>query len=355
MKKRYPNYLGRMKEIEEKISIQDKEVLENYKKFCALSSGKEKTEQRLRYALQFLDIAETSYHEFNKDIIENIYNLIKETSREVGGKNEVIKQLKFFIIWLKDDPSLIKNLKTLQQRKGFNTQKLNPNSLITPEEIEALIRACENNPKKIAMITLQTELGLRPHELLNLKWSDINFNDNETGEIKIYASKTRDTRILPFINSMHALINWKKFYHYPEPKNNDLIFPHPLIRQQKLYRTYLSQLYLALCKKAGIRHIYPYLARHTKLTEINKKLPSKVASAYGGHSEKTACIYTHLNDADIREIVLKELYKQKEVSPQDKRKISDLRQEIDRLKFEGLEFKKMLITLKQEISKIKDL
>lgn len=321
MKELYPDYHNRMHEIEARVSKEDNDILENYMKFCSLSSGKEKTQQRKRYALQFLDIAETSYKNFNREIIENIYRLIKDTDREITGKNEVIKQLKFFIRWLKDDENLLKGIKLITQIKGYNTKKINPGTLPTKEEIEQLISACKNDHKKIAMISLQTELGLRPHELLGLKWKDITI-EGDVGEIKIYSNKTRETRVVPFKDSVIHLLRWKESYHYSNLKPNDLVFPHPFIRNKQLYRTYLSTLYRNLCLKMGMRNLYPYLFRHRRMTEANKKMPSKVAAAYGGHSEKTASRYTHLSEADIREVVLKQLYDIKEPDIKTKKELT---------------------------------
>ena len=314
MKKEYPNYLGKMREIENNIKEEDNNVLKEYMDFCLLSSGKEKTEQRKRYALQFLDIAEVPYNNFNREIIEHIYKLIKDTDREICGKNEVIKQLKFFIKWKFDvekDSKILKNINVIPQRKGYNTSKLNPSSLVTKEEINKLITAAGKDWKKVSMVSLQTELGLRPQELLNLKWGDIKIVEG-IGEAKIFSSKTKDTRVLPFKVSVNPLIKWKNVYPFPDIKNNDFIFPSLYSRKKPLYRTYLSQLYRKLSREAGIRLIYPYLARHTKMSEVNKKCPSKIAAAYGGHGEKTAFMYTHLSEADIKEVILKQMYDIKE-------------------------------------------
>jgi integrase len=330
MKEVYPQYLGRMREIEESIKEEDINILEKYMEFCALSSGKEKTKQRKRYALQFLDIAETSFNNFDRKIIEHIYTLIKQTDREIIGKNEVIKQLKFFIHWLKDDENLLKGIKNIPQRRGYNTKKINPSTLPTQEEIETLISACKNDHKKIAMLSLQTELGLRPHELLALKWKDITIEE-DIGEVKVFANKTSETRILPFKTSVLPILKWKEAYHYTDLKPNDLVFPHPYIRKNQLYRTYLSSLYRQLCQRTELRNIYPYLCRHKRMTEANKKMPSKVASAYGGHSEKTASMYTHLSEADIREVVLKQLYGIKEPDIKTKK---ELTKRVDKLEKE---------------------
>jgi len=344
MKIEYPNYFQKMREIESNVSPENLEVLNEYLKFCTLSAGKEKTQQRKRYALQFLDIAEYPYKDFNRETIEHIYNLIKQTDREICGKNETIKQLKYFIRWLKDDENLLKGLKAISQRKRFNTKKINPSTLPTEEEIKELFTACMNDHKKIAMISLQTELGLRPQELLGLKWKDIT-TEGDIGEAKIFSNKTKETRVLPFKASVLHLERWKQSYHFTDIKPNDLIFPNPYLRKQQLYRTYLSSLYRQLCQRTGMRNIYPYLCRHKKMTEANKKMPSKVASAYGGHSEKTASMYTHLSEADIREVVLKQMYDIKEPDIKSKQK---LQKQIDELTKKVNEMKPIYETTTKE-------
>jgi integrase len=351
MKKEYINYLGRMKDIESSISDDNNKILQDYIRFCSLSAGKEKQEQRKRFALQFLDLAEKPFKDFNREVIQDIYLLIKNSDREISGKNEAIKNLKYFIRWLKDDENLLKGLKAIHQRKGYNTKKLNPSTLLTEDEIKALLNACKSEPKKVVMISLQTELGLRPSELLALKWKDIKIDESEgVGEVKIYSGKTRDTRVLPFKDSINVLLLWKEYYPFPNLKDNDLIFPNPLIRNKPLYRSYLSQLYRNLSRKLGMRNIYPYLARHSKLTKMNGKLPSKVAAAYGGHSEKIASVYTHLSEDDIREIVLKQIYDIKEPDTKTKKKLEE---DIEKLKLGFSEIVKYL--LKKGKIKIRDL
>lgn len=87
MKTVYPNYFGRMLEIESKISENDRIILEDYLNNCRLNTGEDKVQQRKRYVLQFLDIAETSFDNFDRKVIEHIYKLIKVTDREITGKN----------------------------------------------------------------------------------------------------------------------------------------------------------------------------------------------------------------------------------------------------------------------------
>lgn len=316
---KYSSYMNRMYILEEKLSQEDSKVLEKFMDYCRLGAGEEKVLQRRRYALQFLDIAQIPFKKFNQKIIEGIYVLIKNSDREVAGKNEAIKNLKFFVRWLKNNENLVKNLKPIPRTEGYNSRKINPNTLISDEEIEGLIRACENLKEK-CMIALQIECGLRPHELLNLKWKDIKIN-GDVGELNVYSSKTKRSRVIPFKTSLIHLNRWKQEYLYNDRTQEDYLFPNSTDRNKPHYQGFLSYLYRKLQKKTRGRHIYPYLARHTKLTQINKRVPSKVASAYGGHSEKTAQVYTHLTDSDISEVILENIYNIKEPQIQKRKEL----------------------------------
>ena len=346
MKKKYPNYLNKMHLAERKLTPEDWTILEEYLNLCRLTAGEDKVQQRRRYVIQFRDVAEVPYDKFDKKIVEAIYLLIRNSDREDVGKNEAIKNLKRFINWRFEDMNLTKNLKVINIRKGRNTKKINPSTLVTGEEVEALIRAC-NSLKEKAMVTLFIECGLRPQELLALKWDDIKI-DGDVGQLRVYSNKIKETRILPFKTCLIHVLRWKDEYQFPNRRSGDLIFPNPTDRNRKLCRTYLSDLFRRLCKRAGIRHIFPYLARHTRITQLKKELPVAVCSAYAGHSEKTSATYTHLAEDDVRQIVLEKIYNVKEPTLEERRKLEN---EIEQVKSDMLEYKKRIAELEHEKAK----
>jgi integrase len=349
MKKEYPNYLHKMHLAEKKLNTEDRRTLEEYLNFCRLTAGEDKVQQRRRYVIQFRDIAEVPYDRFDRKTVEGIYLLIKNSDREDVGKNEAIKNLKRLVNWKFKDMNLTRNLKVINIRKGRNTKKINPSTLITDKEVEALIRAC-NSLKEKAMITLFVECGLRPQELLGLKWDDIKI-DGDVGQLRVYSNKIKETRILPFKTCVIHLLRWKDEYQFPNRRAGDLVFPNPTDRNKKLFRTYLSDLFRRLCKRAGIRHIFPYLARHTRITQLKKELPIAVCSAYAGHSEKTSATYTHLTEDDVREIVLERIYDIKEPTPKESRKFE---KEIKQIRHEIMEYQERLAELEQEEAKRKE-
>ncbi|OHB50963.1 MAG: hypothetical protein A2Y10_08375 [Planctomycetes bacterium GWF2_41_51] len=307
-----------MKDIEKYLSKEDKVILEDYISFCSQNAKGDKLEQRRRYAVQFRDIAEIPFNEFkDPKIIQHIVSIIKNADREIGGKNECIKQLKFFLNWLFDDANLIKKIRTIPQPNGYNTKKLNPNTLATEEEQAALIRGAESLKHK-AMVMLLLECGMRPHELLALKWENIKFGEDK-GDIQIFSTKTNGTRVLPFKTSYIPLMRWMNEFEYQERKQGDYVFPSPKSRNKPIYRSYIATLFRKICRQQKLRNITPYLIRHTKLTLMNKVLPEKVAAKYGGHSVQTSARYTHLNDDDIKAIVLDKIYNVKEPTVEEGR------------------------------------
>jgi integrase len=306
MKKEYPSYMDKMQDLESSLSRPDKKVIDEFFSFCRLSACEYKASQYKRHLIQFIDISEVSLSKFDQQIIEGIYRIIRDSTKEVCGKNETIKTLKRFVLWKFNDANLIRNLKAIPQRKGFNTKKLNPFTLVKEEEIEGMLRSC-NTLKDKAMLTLFIELGLRPHELLALRWKDLSIFE-DVAQIRIYANKTRETRVLPFKTSLIHILRWRNEYSFINRTEQDLLFPNPQDRSKQLCKRYLDMLTRKLCKKAKIRNIFPYLIRHTTLTKINKILPGKVAAAYGGHTEKTSAVYSHLSEQDIIQVVLDKVY-----------------------------------------------
>jgi integrase len=348
MKKSYPNYQDKMYLAERKLSKEDKKKLNDYLAYCRLTAGEDKVLQRRRFVIQFRDVAQVPYKKFNKIIIEGVYLLIKNSDREIIGKNEAIKNLKRFVNWMFEDMNLTKNLKTIYLKNGVNSKKINSDTLIKDKEIEALVRACRSLKEK-AMITLCIECALRPQELLSLTWSDAKINEEEgIGDLKVYSNKIKETRVIPFKTSIIHLLRWRDEYQFVDRKQDDLIFPNPSDRNKKLCRPYLSDLFRRLCRRAGIRHIFPYLARHSKLTEIYKNCPEQVASAYAGHSANMGAVYTHLNNQDIKEKILERIYNIKEPTIEERKKFE---KEMKQMQIKFVEHQKRLVEIEKKESK----
>lgn len=100
----------------------------------------------------------------------------------------------------------------------------------------------------------------------------------------------------------------------------------------------MSMLFRSLCKRANLRPITPYLVRHSVLSSVYKKSKdSRLTAKYGGHSLKTSEVYVNLNEEDIKEIILEQIYNIKEPDIKTRRK---LEKEISELKKDNEQLKK---------------
>jgi len=375
MKNKYPNYQTTLiEDLEKPLNSREKKLLDDYLSEQRLTAGEGKVRERKRYALQFRDISEKPIYDFNEEIGKEIYKLATSTDREVAGINEVIKNIHRFFTWvierkikelkkeamtidfkkakemekiklrlkniqmiqtLTDELSEIKKLKVLSQMHGYNTRKLNSTTLPTDEEIRAILDKADGYMDK-ALISLNNEIGGRPCETSETnphppKWKSLKIIDERKGiaKIMIYTSKTGETETIPIKKCLKHLLNWKEHYFYPNRTDDDLIFPSPNDRKKPIGKQYLKTKLSRLCKKAGIRNIYPYLIRHGTLTVINTQLPSKVAAAFGRHSEKTAARYTHLSENNLMDEVIKKVYESEEIDYDTQTKLV---KEIEKLK-----------------------
>lgn len=349
MKKNIPvSYKGTIEGLESKLNSEDKKIIVDYVRHRRTKAGDEKVSAYKRILVILRDLAEVPFSKFNnKELIDNLLILIKNSNRERAGKNELKKVLKHFLKWKFQDLSLIEDIKL---EKDFNERRFNAGTLPSPENLNKMAKACKNL-KEMAMFSLQSELALRPHELLNLKWKNFKFFD-EHGEVEVYANKTTHVRILPFKNCLIHILRWKKEFEFDNRTEDDWVFPFHNNRTKTLHKQFLGHLYNNLCKRAGIKTITPYMIRHAVLSSIYKQTTdARITAKFGGHSLKTSEIYVNLNDKDIKDIILDKIYNVKEPDVETRHK---LEREVETLKKQRLEDNKILNALIKQVSKIKN-
>ena len=178
----------------------------------------------------------------------------------------------------------------------------NKNELISRDDLNLLL---ENvSPKLKALIMVLYEGALRKGELLNIKLRDIVFSD-KFAEIEIRKSKTKKRRI-PLIESIPYLREWIKEIGI---KEDDNVF-------QYKYESSLNSTFNSINTYMKKRHpnkwkhdkLYPHLFRHSRLTELaasgysNEALIKKFAGWEAGSN--MAAVYFHLDDADVKNMLL---------------------------------------------------
>jgi integrase len=184
---------------------------------------------------------------------------------------------------------------------------IQPKDLLTDEEVLGLIQAAKKLGDKyvkrnIAIIFVLLEGAYRPGELLNIQIGGIEFEENF---VRIHTAGKTGPKSLTLVASYNPIKEWLAEHPYGDDPEAFLFYhdnENGLIPYQRL------SIFLRKAKRAaGIKkRVWPYLFRHTALTEYSKRL-GNVAKIYGNWSKGSnmLAVYEHLASSDQEDAVLR--------------------------------------------------
>ena len=350
MKDSYPKYKKegiKTESIYQKFNPEDRNIIDKFLQYCSISAGQRKISDIKLMIVQFRDILEKSLDYIHLEDLIVYLSVLNKSDKTNYSRNSFKVYIKKFLKWKYKDWSLrfndLVDIKT--HRKPFNQNKINDSTLVTPEELNMLLRACKNLKEK-ALLSSLYESGARPEEIYKMKWLHLRFLEKGITKIQLNSNKTETSRPMWLKNSTIHLKRWKEEYEYYDRKESDYIFPKAKHRNEPMTRTTLHLWLKRLCKRAGLnREIFPYLLRHTRLTEIYNLIKDpKVYEKIAGHGQRMMEIYVHLSSKMVEDSVLTKVLKVEEPSPEVKHSLE--------LKIEKLE--KELVTYKEDMKVIKN-
>ena len=193
------------------------------------------------------------------------------------------------------------------------------NNFLLPSQIIELNDATQKTRAKFympAIIYLGAEHGAAKQEILSLKWSDIDFDYNEKGLIKLYRTKNKKKRTeLLMPRTRQALLEWKAHLEYKRhrTKVTDINSNSVFCRIDGTPIKCFNKAWWAALKIAGIRDFHFHDLRHTFCSNlILSGTGLKAAKEMIGHSHISMTDrYTHLTMLykQERQEVLAEHYK----------------------------------------------
>ncbi len=249
---------------------------------------------------------------FQQNTLNDIYQGITRRRQELYvGKpvrqntlRDYISALKRFSLWLsRNKYSAIqeKDLKAIMVPHS-DTMTVTAEDLLTQEEIEALILACQNTRDR-ALIAILYEGGFRIKELATLTWSQVNFD--QWGVLINVNVKTERPRHIRIIASTSYLAQWKDDYPF-EPSGDALVFL--TAQRNPLEYTQIWTQIKKIAKRAGIKkNVRPHLFRHSRVTHLQRLgVPEPIIKkmCWGHQDTKMLGIYGHLHDEDIDNALL---------------------------------------------------
>ena len=184
---------------------------------------------------------------------------------------------------------LYKNIDVPNPRKNKKIPEV-----LTVGEVGRLIGAIDNIKHRL-MIKMLYGCGLRVSELVNLKKSDLNFEENL---IHIRLAKGRKDRFVKIPESVKEQLE-----SYCKLEEKDTLFLSQ--RGGKLSTATIQKIIKNFSKKAGIKkNISPHTLRHSFATHLLEAgIDLKIIQKLLGHSDiKTTQIYLHVSNQLIRNV-----------------------------------------------------
>jgi len=218
-------------------------------------------------------------------------------------------RLKAFYRWLLTGkwkrgpyPKIVENLSTTVRKKELPVKS--PNDILTKEEVLKLIDHADS-PRDKCLIAMLYDTATRPGEIVNLRIKDVKLNGSY-GEV--YVNGKTGMRRIPLVFSIPYLTKWLN--NHPEKDNPEAkLFTKIKTGRggEELIEVGLIGLIKRISRKAGInKRIYPYIFRHSRLTELANVFRGHQLKAFAGWTagSKMAEHYVRLAGLDIDSSIL---------------------------------------------------
>ncbi|MEM3378435.1 MAG: tyrosine-type recombinase/integrase [Candidatus Bathyarchaeia archaeon] len=202
-------------------------------------------------------------------------------------------------------------------------ERVTPEQLLTQKEFEAMVKVADNSRDR-AMLYVLFEGALRPGELLNMRVSSVKFKQAETMRVVndavvkekvnyclISVNGKTGLKVLPLVASHRPLLEWLEEHPYRAEPEAPLwcSIAHNYKGRRLTYR-HFREIIKRTAKHAGLgKAAWPYLFRHTTLTQLAKTFTEAKLERYAGwvHGSKMPARYVHFAARDLEDAVL-ELY-----------------------------------------------
>ena len=222
------------------------------------------------------------------DINDYILGLIRNKGISASQQNQRINAIKFYY------EQVLGRKKEYYHLNRPKKEKKLPN-VLTVEEVEQIIKHCNNLKHKCILMTLYSG-GLRRSELINLKITDI---DSQRMLIRITHSKGKKDRYTLLSQKLVQLL--RDYYRWYKPK-------YWLFEGQgggQYSATSIENIFRKALKKAQIKkHATPHTLRHSFATHLLEQgINLRYIQEILGHSStKTTEIYTHVSSKHLTKI-----------------------------------------------------
>lgn len=255
--------------------------------------------------------AETSLHNTSPEVItyEQLQEFLHRQSKEkISERSQArwISSTKAFFKYLLEDEIRIDNPATLLE--GPKLGLYLPDTLSLQDinrMIDSIDQSTDIGARNNCLIEVLYGCGLRVSELINIRISSINFKENYLS----VEGKGKKVRLVPLaeytVDTIKNYINNIRSKQKINKKYEDFLFLNS--RGTSMSRIIVFVIIKELADKAGIRKsISPHTFRHSFATHLLQNgVDLRYIQEMLGHSSITTTeIYTHLNNEELRDVIL---------------------------------------------------
>lgn len=244
-----------------------------------------------------MDFDKVKYDDI-RDYLEYL-NLKKEKSTSVSRK---ISSLKSFYKFLYKNDYMDKKDYPLVKVTYPKKEKKLPKFLYYNDLLEIINESSKDKDgvRDRLIIEMLYATGVRVSELVNIKLSDIDFNNKRI----IVCGKGNKERIVYYGDYAEEVLN--KYLKTHVRKNNNYLFLNS--KGEQITDGGIRYIIDNIMKKLSIKtHVTPHVLRHTFATDmLNNGCDIKVVQELLGHSSlKATEIYTHVTNEHLKEVYYK--------------------------------------------------
>ncbi len=255
--------------------LQENLLLKNY--------SRETIKGYLLHVEKYLEFSELKEKEVNQQTAKE-FVLLQLNKKDPASVGHAVFALKYFF------------KEILCQELNIPNPKRNKKipEILTKEEVKRMIELTDNIKHKLILKVLYG-CGLRVSEVINLKKTDINFQESL---IHIKLAKGKRDRFVKVPESLK-----KELESYCNLLSEETLFPSN--RGGKLTKKTIGKIVDNSAKKAQIKkRVYPHLLRHSFATHLLENgTDLRIIQKLLGHSDiKTTQIYTQISQASIKNI-----------------------------------------------------
>lgn len=183
------------------------------------------------------------------------------------------------------------------KRSKSNKTRLKPSDMLKWDDINKMVESA-NSVRDKALILLLFESALRPAEVCNLTWRDLHFTND--GVVVTTGRKTGRERRILCVKSEPWLKTYREILKSTE--QSDWVFPSRTKGKKgnnPIGIWGLQPIVKNAAAAAGLKGVYPYLMRHSRITSLVEAGLQETALkkvAWGNLGSSMLTRYVHLSD-----------------------------------------------------------